>query len=302
MRHAEWQRRPGDPKTPLGWLGKRFVARGWPLYILMGVAMAVGIVWGSVWASMGSALALLIANTLRLAWRPDALRPLLAEPAPEGQFRAVVEYRKDGLVTGRDQMAVTAVDGWLVGEGVRSSFAVRSEDVTRLRNQRRWSRSMLWLANGTQMSVAGRGQEAHPALIAWRIGSDRPEGEPVFPPAKSHPQEVGRAIGLALAGIVSIATAALLLSVFGEGMKEIGSLCLFAGGLMTWFGSRRIHDLSVISIQAGREPSRDDPPKTFSGPALTPEELSRPVFRRRTAEPARVFVGSRGAEEGTEGQ
>ncbi len=229
MRRAEWRRRADDPKGLLGWWwrGVVFEDRFLGFQVLGAVVTLVAWFKGFSWAMMPMATTMVLGKWVRRNSRPDDLAPMLPDPAPEGQFRTKVEYRQKGLATGRDEMALTVVDGWLHAEGVRSHFALRPEDVWKLTtgSDRRGS---LVLSDGSEVRLEGLDDPARIVLQRWHRPDRWMESEPTFPPARIHPQELARrkvnavvlagAIGLPrfLAGLFPLHSLAGALVKFGS--------------------------------------------------------------------------------------
>ena len=194
MRRAEWRRRADDPTTMLGWWWRSLiddsdrtlavVATGFPLSLLL---TFFGLGWAWI-VGVLAAIPFVAGNLLRLE-RPNQLASLLPAPPPPGQFKAAVTYRRQGIATGRDEMALTVVDGWLVGEGVRSDFALRAEDVAFVRAG---AGGRLWLSLGDGTDLVLCGVHREETLERWWAAKAPVEGEPTFPPARAHPQELAR--------------------------------------------------------------------------------------------------------------
>ena len=231
---------------------------------------------------------LLLSEGLRYLRFPDRLAPLLPDPAPEGQFRVSVEYRRDGIVTGRDEMALTTVDGWLHAEGVRSYFALRPEDVRRLKIDSTTQvdlsrRARFVLSDGGEIWLSRIDDLADVALSRWHRPRESMAGEPTFPPARVHPQELARWTSWMAMGLVCMFLSLGLRLLFGSSLAEMTSYVLLAiGGFVVWFGSSRLHDLSVSSYQALREdreietptsPTERAPPLPEGPEALTAKRL-----------------------------
>ena len=130
---AVWRRVPGDPRSTLGW-----VWRDRQRLILMGLhrahlALALLALWalavhrGIVLIPLGLAAFALI--TLFPGPEPG---PEAAEPSPGHAFRGQVEISRGGVWLGEDAVVATFVDGWLHVEGLRTGFALRSEDLAGL--------------------------------------------------------------------------------------------------------------------------------------------------------------------------
>lgn len=193
LRRSEWRRQADDPKMPIGWWAKgTFRKRNlhwlflWPT---LGAAW-VGLLGAGWWMLAMSLLAWSVVRTFRInEW--DPLRNLLPDPPPPGQFRASVAYRRDGVQTGTDEMALTVVDGWLYAEGVRSHFSFRREDVRDLRTGSD-RRGRLALPDGAEVLLAGIDDAARIVLERWWQSKALGGGAPTFPPASVHPEEYAK--------------------------------------------------------------------------------------------------------------
>ncbi|GEM_PF-6227069 len=133
-------------------------------------------------------------------------------------FSAAYEVRYDDLVTGSDAATVAFVEGWLVVDGRRASFALRPCDVSV-----KWDGSMV-IAGGGWLRFDGHDRPAafEGALAFW-CREPSPEGEPVFPPARVHPARVARATTRAAGGIPLFIGA-----VFVAGTSWVGNVASFA--------------------------------------------------------------------------
>ena len=166
-------------------------------------------------AVLFSAVALLV-GAVQIARRRDSLRPLLPDPPPQGQFRARVSYRRDGLTTGTDEMALVFVDGWLVAEGVRSHFALRGIDVGRITGTGDLT-IRLPLADGSDVRLQnirdreGRVHVPHALFKTWQKRAEVVEGEPTLPPRFVHPQETARWASSIVIGVFLSSLGAFLL-------------------------------------------------------------------------------------------
>lgn len=193
MRRAEWRRRGDDPTTSLGWWWRDVVDRRALLYAAL--PFAVVAVIGAVGGGWGW-MALAAANLAFLATRPprtgDRLRELLPDPAPPGLFRARVAYRRNGVLIGKDEMGLAVVDGWLVGEGVRSYFALRPRDPYRWEIE--YAReAKMGMSDGSSIELWWDGGEGPGrTLSSWRESRIPVAGESMFPPARVHPEEMAR--------------------------------------------------------------------------------------------------------------
>jgi len=157
-----------------------------------GVCGWVGLAGGG-WGWFGLAAANLVFVTTRPGRASGRLVSLLPDPAPRGQFLASVAYHREGVRTGKDEMALVVVDGWLYAEGVRSHFALRNTDVREARNALEVLQAKLILDDGSEISSqAGTATSQACGVVQRRRKAEPAEGEPIFPPAQVHPQEMAR--------------------------------------------------------------------------------------------------------------
>lgn len=142
-------------------------------------------------------------------------------------FGARIAVRWDGLTTGEDDATVAFVDGWMVVEGARTSFALRPCDV-----RVRWDLSVELAGGGWVSFVVGEHASAfRGALRDWGHLAESPAGEPVFPPARVHPAIVAREFAAAGVGIPFL-LAAILLGVLSGASWTFGAaafVCLLIG-------------------------------------------------------------------------
>ena len=284
MRRAEWRRRADDPKGLLGWWGRglidnsertvAIVATGLPLSLLLTL---FGL--GSAWiVGVFAAVPFVVGVLLRLKG-PDRLAPLLPNPPPQGQFRAQVSYRRDGLTTGTDEMALLFVDGWLVAEGVRSHFALRGIDVGRFTGMGDLTIE-LPLADGSDIRLQnirdreGRVHVPHPLFRAWQKRAEVVEGEPTFPPAHPHPQVIAPWAFWSYVASAGIFLPSLIASWLhlGGGFSEVRiafMLMICGASRLLW---RQIGRLEKI----GRRADWEDDRNALKGEAEREVSLSRP--------------------------
>ena len=203
MRRAEWRRRADDPKNLVGWwwrgaIENRFVGIQFILSIVGSCFLLRNVGAGFLWVS-ASCFVGALASKLK---RPNRLSELLPDLPPLGEFRARVSYHRDGMTTGTDEMALVVIDGWLIGEGVRSHFALRPEDVPTSWVPSDGARAFaatqgadygakrairLRLSDGGEIRLRGLEAAAFESVRTW-MQADSPKGEPTFPPAHPHPQ------------------------------------------------------------------------------------------------------------------
>lgn len=204
MRRSEWRPRADDPKSLLGWWWRgiveedRFMGlQAFSLVLSMGLLFA-----GVSWALAPLVVVATFCAFVRQNKVLDRLKELLPEPAPEDQFRATVAYRRKGLTTGTDVIALTFVHGWLHAEGVRSGFSLRARDV---RHPPSWSdrAGCLILPDESEIHLNGLDYDARSALAAWSGAREKVQGEPTMPPATVHRAQFARWGAYFLTGLVA---------------------------------------------------------------------------------------------------
>ena len=249
MRRAEWRRRADDPKGLLGWWW-RDASRHAPFPLISGIATAL-VVWGQVLGAVLLTAVSILVGTIQIVRGRDSLGPLLPDPAPQGQFRARVLYRRDGLTTGTDEMALVVVDGWLVAEGMRSHFALRPVDVG-FSPRIVGDSYALWLTDGSWLAFRGLDERGRRIIKAWREFEKDPPGEPTFPPRFVHPQVFAKWTAWLVCGFV--------VGAIPNGTKpfldiqQLAALPFFlVGGGLMFFSLRRIFRLTNLLIGAGTE-------------------------------------------------
>ena len=254
MRRSEWRRRADDPKGLLGWWWRGFSSAGWPFALVLGPMLGFALFSGSVVRATGTVVLAVAAGTLRLARARDDLAPLLPDPAPEEQFRAAVRYHRGPLVTGRDEMALVVVDGWLHAEGARSYFALRPEDAVRL-GTRPDHQAWVELSDGSVIHFEGLGAPARAALERWHDPDRWMDGEPVFPPADPSLEECARWGARGVAGTFLIFVPNIVAAYLHWGsrfadLRFAGALIAF--GIACWSRSR-LGRLAEIAREIARQ-------------------------------------------------
>ncbi len=251
MRRAEWRRRADDPIGLFGWWWRGVVEAGWPFYILL-IPVSFAPIWNHPLFVMLPMWAVIAATWLRRKWTPDLLGPLLPDPAPPGQVRASVCFRRRGLTTGSDEMALVVVEGWLYAEGVRSHFALRRQDVREMAtasDRKGWTKHV----DGSEIRLSGIGDPARIVLERWRCRPTLIEGEPTFPPARVHPREFARWQAWSMAGAMIwpvLNFGGALVSSGAEGRLGLMLLGLAVGGFVAAVGAVRFRRLLRIEAWA----------------------------------------------------
>lgn len=187
--------RADDPKTLLGWWWRGAIEKEKAVVIA-----SLGVVGGLVLTLAGAGWALflvplgflpMIVGALTDGARGDLLSTMLPDPPLEGQFRATAIYSCGGLSAGKDEVALTVVDGWLIGEGLRSEFALRPSDVVK-RTKLNAVTSWIDLTDGSTIRLGAIGSAGREVIENWAETTAQVAGEPTYPPARVHPQEFAR--------------------------------------------------------------------------------------------------------------
>ena len=241
MRRSEWRRRADDPKGPLGWWWRGVVERDRMFWVKVGLTLGLAAMMLMDQKAFTAILlipVLFVSAGLELRRARRRLRALLSDPAPEGQFLASVAYRRGGVTTGRDEMALCMVDGWLVAEGVRSSFALRTSDVLRPEASMDGGEPSLRLVDGSEIFVSDLNAREKESFRAW-LRDRRPiGGGAVFPPARAHPQEIARWWAWIVASVAVAGAGGILVALFvPKGPVHLGALLAawgIGGGTAKW--------------------------------------------------------------------
>lgn len=248
MRRAEWRERTDDPKTPLGWWWRGFVRGGWPFDAsLVAATWLLNAFVPLAWALIAGMAVKVVAGGVGALTIRDDLKPLLTDPAIQGQFRALVTYRREEVITGRDEMALTVVDAWLVAEGVRSEFAIRPQDVRSVPGALGEGYALA-LSDGSKISLRGLPDRGRRVLDAWRQYEVCTGGEPTFPPARVHPQERARWKAWTCYGLtIIVVSVALPQALRVEGLIAIfWPLSHWLGGALIFGANRRLTQLNEV--------------------------------------------------------
>ena len=113
----------------------------------------------------------------RLARSSSRSFPSAIEGSRE-EFFARIAVLWDDATTGEDTATVAFVDGWMVVDGERASFALRPCDVSV-----RWDGSITLAGGGwVRFDVDDRRPAFQSAIRDWGRIVDSPTGEPIFPP------------------------------------------------------------------------------------------------------------------------
>ncbi|RYG25158.1 hypothetical protein EON82_08145 [bacterium] len=211
-RYALWTRRPEDPKSALRWVvwGDRHLteARRRVFHRLVLAALAVcGLLVVLDWAIALFLYVPLVMVGLALYARPGASEHANL-PALGGSeaFPVTIQVSRKGRRIGRENGWVAFVDGWLVYEGLRTSFSLRTCDVSSryefggylfLKEHDGTVVRMFLLTDFMQTSRPGRWRDRRrmrEAFEEWRNTSS-PVGEPVLPPREVSLRTQGEVIG-----------------------------------------------------------------------------------------------------------
>jgi hypothetical protein len=177
------------------------------------------------------------------ALKPDDLSPLLPDPAPTRLFRTSIAYLDGSLVVGEDDIAFSFVDGWLIGQGVRSDFALRREDVEAVTAPIH-GHGFLYLRNGQRVRLQDLHAYAREYLLEWHEAEIPVVGRPTFPPLGIEPRQILKTQAKALSDlallILAFPTTFLAWSIVG------GFGVLLGGGAIAIALSRLGHDVADL--------------------------------------------------------
>ena len=146
---AVWRTRQDDPRTWIGWAardGSRWGEQG-----LRKCLLAVLFIAGYCFFTarpFPCLLSLAALVPLSGAFPKPQGAPETADPAPRIVFSGLVEVAREGVLLGEDRVVASFVDGWLVVEGLRTSFALRSTDLVEGTDGSRWD---IVLTDGTRL-------------------------------------------------------------------------------------------------------------------------------------------------------
>ena len=168
---------------------------------------------------------------------PSPLANLVPLPLPQDTHPVHVAVRYRGALTGSDEAIAAFVGGWLVIDGVRTSFALRAVD-----GCAEWRNGLLHLDLSDDQSVTleatlhpslgNRPSEFKDAAKMWIADRERPEGDPILPPLGTLP--LIRVAWRSLANVSAIIVMAYLLYSALHRADPLGWLasapCLFASG------------------------------------------------------------------------
>lgn len=177
------------------------------------------------------------------ALKPDDLSPLLPDPPPTRLFRSSVAYLNGSLIVGEDEIAFSFVDGWLIGQGVRSDFALRHEDVEAVAAPIH-GHGFLYLRNGQRVRLQDLHAYAREYLLAWHEAEIPVAGEPTFPPSGVEPRQILKTQAKAVSDIALIGVG-FLATFLAWGI--VGSLGLIVGSGAALVGLVRLcHDIADL--------------------------------------------------------
>lgn len=181
-RRAEWRRRADDPKGLLGWWWNGFWREGglFFLQLLALILLFVGAGTNARWTPL-TFLALGVTSILAKKFTARSDTSILLPEASAESFRSSVIYRQEGISLGSDFLSLSFVDGWLYAEGLRSTFALRAQDVSDLSGKFDLG-CVLTLIDGSRIDLRSPEDRERRALEAWHEAQAQPEGESTFPP------------------------------------------------------------------------------------------------------------------------
>ncbi len=243
-RYAVWKRRPEDPRTPRGWIlwGDRHMTQAERRSLGRLLLGSAGLLAFAIFFMGAGALFLGLITTWLVATlyaRPGAREHAkLPDLSGEKAYPVTLTVLHNGRKVGRENGWVAFVDGWIVYEGLRTSFSVRALDVqSKLPTSGSIDLSFPTMGSARLRILSDYMQTNRPAKLGSRAALDAahdlwrsmpiPEGRPIFPPIGYSPRVLGeRAAENLLGGLVLILL--FYLSV------ALGS---FFGGLFTGFGA-----------------------------------------------------------------
>ncbi|HEY0866193.1 MAG TPA: hypothetical protein VGE01_02375 [Fimbriimonas sp.] len=212
--YAEWSIQEAEDLRPLAILWRNVRSVPWYAFPVFGGALVSAVLLSSLGVFVGF---FSFGGYLLLRRFPaDRVLRLAQHPSPVEQFPVEISLDRAGVPYGEDSGFITFVNGWLVYEGLHTSFSVRSKDVREFdsRNPDRktfdslahwlgWVEQDEWHILGIRplpvsMDLEGRriGQRDRvftERLINWKTGPERPKGQPVLPPLRPHPSGYYRA-------------------------------------------------------------------------------------------------------------
>jgi hypothetical protein len=111
---------------------------------------------------------------------------LLPDPSPAEAFVVSVTLFTDGRRMGKDQGALSFLDGWVLFEGLTTSFALRSIDVRAVRPDGADLEATL-KGDRQMMLLTPHTEACRTRFLAWFRSGEPAEGEPTLPPLGSAP-------------------------------------------------------------------------------------------------------------------
>lgn len=251
---AVWRRRPEDPRTVAGYLVRnesrlpvRVRRNLWRASLAW--VLAIGLATALSGPFVGLFVGLLGLAGLMVYARPGAREhaalPTLGEDAA---FPVTLEVRRKGRRLGWENGWITFVDGWLVYEGMRTSFALKPDSLKRGGTVAANSLLRLHLTDGTTIRLmrlsdfmqtqrpAGwrDGRHMRDAFRAWREG-DVPKGEAVFPPAERSSRVLAEAMSASFTLTALLMTLGFVL-VLSQEWRAVGMMLVLAIASLGWSG------------------------------------------------------------------
>ena len=240
---AIWRAAAGDPRSRLGWAAQDW--DHWAVVALKKLLLALLLCGGyALWRAdfvVGFILLPTVGSCVGKRGRLSrkVRGPRLTLPPPTTPFPGDFEIWDGGSLLGRDRGVATFVDGWLLVEGNRTEFSLRSSDVASLKKgDERWD---LVLGDGLavrfwpddRLEDDGVREDDLRArfvrsLAAWRAESAPGGDGSVLPPNSPHASGWARAWVGTVVALLGLAATLFLMSSYGV-VWGIASIVLMPG-------------------------------------------------------------------------
>jgi hypothetical protein len=235
--------------------------------LLLGSALAVAL--ATVLGGAGAMVIGLVATWLvaSLYARPGAREHAkLPDLSGEKAFPVTLNVWHNRRKVGRENGWVAFVDGWIVYEGLRTSFSVRVSDVQSMLNA--GGSFDLWfpemgaarlslLTDYMQTSKPaklGSRADLSDAYNLWRNGPI-PEGRPIFPPVQISPRVFGERTAEFSFGVLALALLGFLfgLAAFyvGTAVTAVGAVACVAGAMRNYRALRNVLAQPMTALPRG---------------------------------------------------
>ncbi|RYG27006.1 hypothetical protein EON82_01015 [bacterium] len=235
MRHAVWRAGPNDARNFPTYVGQAVRPWGWLVLLVPLILFASSVFFCWPIGLLGMVFTSRKIGAWRRSIKLDELSPLLPDPPPTRLFRSSVTYLNGSLELGEDEIAFSFVDGWLIGQGVRSEFALRRQDVSAVAAPIHGV-GCLYLENGQRVRLHELHAYAREAILAWHEASIPVAGEPTFPPIGIEPRQILKTRVRAGADVSLV----LVFLWIAMGWELIGALGLVLGSATVLIGLVRL--------------------------------------------------------------